>query len=189
MKKVLKWLMFIIGGLFILGVILSMIGGDTEPAMKQNESGEVQEVTAEPEKEKEPEAKEQKAVPFGEVAQLDNMEIKVEGVESSDHIGGDFGVTPDGKYMLIDVSITNGKKEAVTMDSSFFTIVEPDGTEYKADDEAWIYLDDPIIYEEINPKNTKTGKVVFDLPESVQDAVLKVDAGIFGTKSTTMKIK
>lgn len=190
MKKAFKIFSYIVGAILILGFIMAMFGGgDTEPATTEPEATEV---NAEPAKE--PEAKEEapknEAVPFGEVAALDDMGIEVLGISIANHLGSDdFGIEPDGQFLLVDVSITNNKKKAITVDSSFFKIVEPDGTEYISDGEAFVYVDDTIILESINPKNTKTGKVVFDLPESVQEAVLEVDSDILGIKSTKMELK
>ena len=52
--------------------------------------------------------------------------------------------------------------------------------QYSPDDEAWIYMDDPAIYEEINPGNTLKAVVPFDVAKNAKPDYLLLKAGTWG---------
>lgn len=90
-----------------------------------------------------------------------------------------------GNWMVVTVAVKNESKEAVTIDSSFFKLLEGDGTTYETDSDNLMYLDaeQNFFLEQINPKLEKTGKVLFAIPDGVKDLKLQVQTGAFGTET------
>ena len=90
-----------------------------------------------------------------------------------------------GNWMVVTVAVKNESKEAVTIDSSFFKLLEGDGTTYETDSDNLMYLDaeQNFFLEQINPKLEKTGKILFAIPDGVKDLKLQVQTGAFGTET------
>ncbi|WLD94415.1 DUF4352 domain-containing protein [Alkalihalobacillus sp. AL-G] len=80
--------------------------------------------------------------------------------------------------MIIDLKVTNNDKEARFIDTEMFRLVTADGTEYSADSEADMYVNEDIGFflQEVNPKMSKSGKVVFEVPAE-GDFQLQVSSG------------
>jgi hypothetical protein len=95
-----------------------------------------------------------------------------------------------GNWMVVTVTVKNESQEAVTVDSSFFKLLESDGTVYETDSDGLMYLDtnDSFFLEKINPKLEKQGKVLFAVPEGVTDLQLQVQTGAFGMETGTISL-
>jgi hypothetical protein len=87
-----------------------------------------------------------------------------------------------GNWMVVTIAVKNESKEAVTIDSSFFKLLEGDGTTYETDSDNLMYLSSGANFflEKINPKLEKTGQVLFALPASAKDLKLQVQPSLFG---------
>lgn len=96
-----------------------------------------------------------------------------------------YGETKTGHWELISINIQNNGKEAVTIDSSFFKLLESDGTVYETDSDSIMYIDSEksLFLEAINPKLSKDGEVLFAIPTSAIDLTLQVQTGYFGTET------
>jgi len=85
-----------------------------------------------------------------------------------------FGKKPQGKFVLVYVTVTNHGDEAQTFDGSSQKLLAGD-KEYSADDEAALYLKSSgSSFEEINPGNSVRGVLVFDVPKSVQPTAIEL---------------
>lgn len=90
-----------------------------------------------------------------------------------------FGVEAQGKFCLVAMKVKNIDKEPQTLfgDNQKLFVGE---AEYSANTEAAIYLDDSkSIFEEINPGNTLTGIVVFDVPKNAKPTKLELHDSLF----------
>ena len=92
----------------------------------------------------------------------------------------DFGVEPQGKFVLATMTITNNGDSAGSFFGSNQYLIDTEGRKASADDEAAIYLDEAqSLYEPINPGNSTTGIVVFDIPVDAVPASLELHDSAF----------
>lgn len=110
------------------------------------------------------------------------VEYTVVSVETASNVGGEYGEDADAQFVVVELKVTNKASESFTVSSNMFTLVDDQGREYDVDTDAMVYADDPIIYEQVDPGVTKTGIVIFDVPEDQQTRQLKIKpAGMFST--------
>ncbi|GHG44567.1 hypothetical protein GCM10011331_03220 [Flavimobilis marinus] len=105
----------------------------------------------------------------------------VEVADGGDRIGtADFGVRAQGAFLLVTVKVENVGDAPQYFFGDNQTLVDGEGREHSADSEAAIYLEDSAsLAEEVNPGNTVTGTVVFDLPASAEPASLRLHDSAF----------
>jgi hypothetical protein len=94
-----------------------------------------------------------------------------------------FGVTAQGQFCLVAVSIENIGKEAKTMFTDNQKLFDSEGREFSADTSAMIYLEGgaDIWLSEINPGNTQQGQLLFDVPAGVTLDYIKLYEGVFSS--------
>lgn len=109
------------------------------------------------------------------------MELTVTEVERGvDSIGDEyFGAEAQGEYILVHVSVSNQGDEEVSVWSEDFVLTDDAGTEYSTSDDDW-YLDEPLIIESVNPGNTYTGVLLYDVPEGAEVTTLEMTPMWFG---------
>jgi hypothetical protein len=111
-----------------------------------------------------------------------NVGVAILAVQSQPYML-EFGspTRADGKFILVTVAITNRQHDAITMTSSLFEIVDSAGNVYSASEKS-IELARGLFLNEINPGITKTGEIVFDVPESLglENLRLKFRGGMTG---------
>jgi len=93
---------------------------------------------------------------------------KVTKVVTKKNIGGkDFGDTAagDGIYVVVTMELTNNKDETKTFDESGSKLVTTDDKKYES---ATIlsFGDESLLFKEIQPDLTTTGKIAFEVPKS-----------------------
>ena len=131
---------------------------------------------------------------LNEPFKLGEVSFTVTGSTTAKNVGGEFGVNAQGTYLILDVIVKNESKEALTVDSSFFTL-SSEGATYDADTSADIYANEAgksFFLQEINPNLELKGKIVFDVTESViadPEKALNVQTGFWGTETGIIKLK
>ena len=120
------------------------------------------------------------AAGIGDPVTADDVEITVSDVERGiGSVGsGGFGADAQGEFVIVDITVKNNGTEEVTLTSLDFTLVG-DGVEYSTSDDAW-YEDGALSIESINPGNSYSGKLVFDVPEGASISTLEMTPGWFG---------
>jgi hypothetical protein len=84
--------------------------------------------------------------------------------------------TAVGEYLLVKMKVTNVGTEPQTFFASFNTL--SDGTtEFKSDDEAWIYLGNTLA--DLNPGDSIDTAVVFDVPVGTDPESIELHDGPF----------
>ncbi len=104
------------------------------------------------------------------------------------HVGGDgFGKDAQGQYWYVSVKVENiGDKPQSFFGSNQYMYVGK--KKYGADDEAAMYLDNSkSLYEDINPGNSVSGTVIFDLPKGATPTSLDLHDSAF-SGGVTIKI-
>jgi hypothetical protein len=174
MKKVFKFgcMGFVV--LIVLGIIVGALsdgGSDTASTDSTDTKTEV----------KDSKKEEKKAHAVGEEVSVGKLSYTVNGVEETDSLSSVLGdKTTEGKFVVVDLTLKNGDKEARFVDGEMFRIVGSDGTEFSSDAELDMYVNEDIGFflEEVNPKMSKTGKVVFELPAEETGYTLQVSSGL-----------
>jgi hypothetical protein len=89
--------------------------------------------------------------------------------------------TAQGQFCLVTLKVANIGKEAQTFDGSNQKAYGADGAQFSADDTAGIYANDndDAFLNDINPGNSVTGTVVFDIPKTAKLAKLELHDSAF----------
>ncbi len=131
------------------------------------------------------------AVAVGEPATVEDVTFTVTSEECGATTIGDetFGSTAQGTFCLFAVTVLNGSPEPFLFDSSSVKGYLGDA-EYSADGEAAIYLpDNDAFLEEVNPGNTVTATVVFDVPAGVQLDRLELSPGFMSSERAVVTLR
>lgn len=183
-KRVWFWL---IAGI----IVISIASGGGDDTGTQTASTEP---TTEETKDKPKEEAKETTGKMNEPLKVGNVSFTVTGTTTAKNVGGEFGVSAQGTYLILDVIVKNESKEALTVDSSFFAI-SSEGATYDADVSADIYANEAgksFFLQEINPNLEAKGKLVFDVTDGViadTEKALNVQTGFFGTETGIIKLK
>jgi len=113
-------------------------------------------------------SKQKTVATIGQAARDGQFEFTVKKIQCGvTKIGDEFTEKkPQGQYCLITVTVKNIGKEARTLDDSNQKAYDADGRQFSTD-EAGLYVkdNDAMFLENINPGNSATGVIVFDIPK------------------------
>ncbi|MFI0370833.1 DUF4352 domain-containing protein [Actinomadura sp. 1N219] len=121
------------------------------------------------------------AAKMGEAAKDGKFTFVVTDVSTrTESIGDEFvGREPQGKFVMVDVKVTNHATEAQGFLGSDQKLLAS-GNTYSADDEAAAYLpSSQSLYEQINPGNKVSGVVIFDVPRKVKPTAIELHDSAF----------
>lgn len=197
-----KWWVILLAVLFVIG--LATGGDDKEKAdTTANNSDAVDQVKKEdPQKEapkKEAPKKEDKMFSIGEEVSVGDMVYVVNNVEVSNQVGPSvLPTTASGTFLIANVTVLNKGNKAVTVDSSFFKLVDGE-KEFEADSIASMsanqgemgQIDNSFFLQKLNPDVSLSGNVVFDISEDQAVSsgnALRVQTGAFGTQKAVIKL-
>ena len=174
----------VVAALFVIAVIGSAVGGGSK-----DESGSTtaatgagegaapapaDEVAAEPAKPAEP--------GIGQPAADGKFNFVVSGVDCSLTEIGDqyFNTKAQGQFCVVSLTVTNIGDKPQSFFGDNASLFNGQGQEFSADSEAAIYLQDSSsLYEEINPGNTLSSKVVFDVPAGMTPTEIELHDSAF----------
>ncbi|MGT2982308.1 hypothetical protein BVE84_08655 [Streptococcus azizii] len=131
----------------------------------------------------------------GSSSLIGDVEYVVHSKELANRVGNEyFGEDANGQYVIVSITVKNNGKKVISLSDKFFKLVKGD-VEYEADSGAGIHVKDDsganLLYSELNPENTATGKVVFDVsPETANDPnlQLQVQTGFWGTEKAMIHL-
>lgn len=110
------------------------------------------------------------------------LEFVITGVDCSKTKIGDqyLNQTAQGKYCLVAMKVTNISNEPQTFFGSVQTTTDAQGRKFEPDSAAAFYLkDSKSLFEKINPGNSVTGTVVFDIPKDATLVEMELHDGAF----------
>src|SRR5699024_5281971 len=91
-----------------------------------------------------------------------------------------FGEKAQGQFILVSMTVTNVGDSSETFFGSDQKLLDDNGKEYSADDEAAISLQDSNSFlEDINPGNTSKGTIVFGGPKDVSPKLIACSGSLF----------
>lgn len=123
---------------------------------------------------------------IGDEVQVGDSIYIVDSTSAAQTMSDDFyDYSTEGMFLTANITVVNVGKEAMTVDSSMFNIVESDGTTYEPSTEL-NGLD--LFFDSINPKTKKNYSIVFELPEIKGEYMLQVSEGMLSTKSAIISL-
>jgi len=125
-----------------------------------------------------------------------NVTISVKGFESQDTIGDNQFSTAkaQGVFKVVTINIINNQKDAITIDSNSFKLMDDQKREFSDSSEAQMALmssssgDKGFFLKQINPGMSIDGHVVFDVPKDAKGFTLKARGGMTG-KEIILKVE
>ena len=137
-------------------------------------------------------ADEPKPIGLNQEASDGDFTFKVTKIEDGGTKIGDeyLNTKAQGKFVLVHMTIKNHGTDPGTFFGDNQYLVDTQGRKASADTEAAIYMGDnaQAIFEEINPGNTLSGVVVFDIPANATPASLELhDSAMSGGVTVTVK--
>ncbi|SFJ43830.1 protein of unknown function [Halobacillus dabanensis] len=199
-KRIWVWVLAVI----IIGAVAT--GGDEEDTASDNggNDAEATEANAEAsstdeggEEESSEENTETKTAKIGEPSTVDDVTFTVTDVRETSEIdsGNEFieNATTSGKFVLVNVTVKNEKKDALTIDSSYFKL-NAGGSEYDPTTSGEVTMalssEDDFFLTQVNPGLEKSGTIAFEVGKDVEvsEAILKASPGFWGTVSTEIQL-
>ena len=146
-------------------------------------------------KKKEEPKKEESKKELSKEGESSKVKITVGSVESIDSVGGEYlKEKAQGVFKVVEVSITNNQKDAITVDANSFKLMDNQDREFKYSTQAQTAYDignggkSDFFLKQLNPGLTQTGKIIFDVPADAQGLVLKARGGMTG-KEIKLKVE
>jgi hypothetical protein len=100
----------------------------------------------------------------------------VDSVDTADSVGSDaLEEEADGEFVIIELTMENAGSESFDVSNRHVKIVDSQGREYEPDSDALLAVENPIIFEQLDPGISKTFTVVFDVPPDQQDRQLMLE--------------
>ncbi|MGJ9529894.1 DUF4352 domain-containing protein [Actinotignum sp. GS-2025a] len=128
-------------------------------------------------------------VGIGTPVVLGDFEVTVTNVEKGvSHIGNDvLGKDATGQYVIVDVTVKNTGKEAAGFAESEQKLVDTEGRQHSVSGDSLYLGDASMIYEKVNPGNTVSGKLLFDVPADAVPAKLELETGWIHNATVTLQ--
>ena len=159
------WFIVLVG-LFVIGGLQSVLGGGSNSSTSSSQDTSTTTQTTTEASASSSEKSEEVTYSIGQEVPVGDVVYIVNSKEVNTNVGGEFGKTANGIFLVLNVTVKNNGKEAITVTDDFFTLLKGD-VEYKSDSTAGIYAnqDANFFLTEVNPENSVTGNVVFDITE------------------------
>ncbi|AWZ22869.1 Mpr protein [Rhodococcus pyridinivorans] len=177
-KKSKKW-PWIVGGIAAVVVIASVSGGgdDEKPTTPTNSDNPAVQVDA-------PAAAEEDTTAAMNIPVRDGkFEFVVTGVESGLTSLGDnpfLAEEAQGQFVVVTMTVSNISDEPKSLSPSDQKLIDGQGRTFSPDTSAALNLDSDVpIWDKINPGNTVTMPVVFDMPVDAVPTAIELHDSMF----------
>ena len=124
-------------------------------------------------------------VKIGQPARDGDFEFVIKSIKKASSIGTDRYLTrkAQGEFVIVELSVKNiGDSSQLLSDSSQYLYDTP-GNRYSADGAAGLYLSvdgaSSVWFTQVNPGNTVTGKIAFDVPAGTKIATAELHDSTF----------
>ncbi|MEK4894215.1 DUF4352 domain-containing protein [Bacillus sp. FSL M7-0996] len=188
----------------IVCLVLAMIlipseDKEEKPKAKETTQQASTEAKEEPKKEEvkkeQPKKKEEPKKELSKEGESSKVKIAVGSVESIDSVGGEYlKEKSQGVFKVVEISITNNQKDAITVDANSFKLMDNQDREFTYSTQAQTAYDignggkSDFFLKQLNPGLSQTGKIIFDVPADAQGLVLKARGGMTG-KEIKLKVE
>ena len=102
-------------------------------------------------------------------AYASNVGVAIGKIATTNSIGNKYHTTQaQGVFILVFIAVTNGQNDVVTIDANSFKLIDDRGREFthSVDGETSLTMlgEKSLFLTEVNPGNTVTGYIVYDVP-------------------------
>ncbi len=176
------------GGLVVLVValvvVVAAVGGGGGSQTAGSGSGE--------EADDQPGATKVNAVAMGEPVKAGKVEWTVVTARGATSLKSSFGGGKKaGNFVIVDFNFNNGNKEAVTLDSESFRLIDSEGREFEVDTDTFEYVepDKDIFLDQVNPGVSREGEVIFTVAPDASGFTLEAgDTDMFADENAYIKL-
>ncbi|PEU86237.1 glycerophosphodiester phosphodiesterase [Bacillus cereus] len=191
-----KWWFWLIVVIVVIGAAGNSSKDKEEAKETSTESKqEAKQETKKDEPKKEEPKKEEPKKELSKEGESSKVKIAVGSVESIDSVGGEYlKEKAQGVFKVVEITITNNQKDAITIDANSFKLVDNQDREFKYSTQAQTAFDigngggSDFFLKQLNPGLSQTGKIIFDVPTDAQGLVLKARGGMMG-KEIKLKVE
>ncbi|MED3538929.1 DUF4352 domain-containing protein [Bacillus toyonensis] len=191
-----KWWFWVIVVIIVLGAYGNSNKDKEETKTASTEpKQEVKQETKKDEPKKDEAKKEEPKKELSKEGESSKVNIAVGTVETLESVGSEhINEKAQGVFKVVELTLTNNQKDAITLSSNSFKLVDNQDREFSPSSAAQIKLNvanggnSKFLLEKLNPGLSQTGKIVFDVPKDAQGLVLKARGGITG-KEITLKLE
>ena len=131
------WFIVLVG-LFVIGGLQSVLGGGSNSSTSSSQDTSTTTQTTTEASASSSEKSEEVTYSIGQEVPVGDVVYIVNSKEVNTNVGGEFGKTANGIFLVLNVTVKNNGKEAITVTDDFFTLLKGD-VEYKSDSTAGIY--------------------------------------------------
>jgi hypothetical protein len=129
---------------------------------------------------------------IGDEIKVGNFSYKVNSVKFVKSVGNEFiKETADGIFVVVNLTLRNDDNEQHTLDNSFFKLTDEQGIEFQSSSEGSTALDmsdqETLFLKECNPKITKSGFLIFEVPEKATYD-LHLSGGFWSGRTAKVKL-
>lgn len=115
-----------------------------------------------------------------------DVKITVVSTESKAEIGDNqfSKAKAQGTFKVVELTVANNQKDAVTLDSNSFKLIDDQNREFSSSSESIMALgvDKTFFLKKLNPGLSATGFIAFDVPKDAKGFYLQAQGGITGKK-------
>lgn len=177
--------LYIIIGFILIG---NLLGRDNSSTTQNLEEPSGEQITA-----NQPEIK---TYSLGDEIQAGDFKWKITKSSTAKEIGQDvagtfFGKKADGVFIIFDVEVENTGKSAEYLMDSFVKLIDYQDREFSPNSVAVIYLrpeGSALMFEQINPGIKKKGKIVYDVPEGLKVANIRISSNLLESSFYHVKL-
>lgn len=188
-KKKRNWLK-IVGGVVLLlilaGCIKAVAGGGSTAAKSEAPAAPAGQTTSTAPKKEEP--KKDAPAALNTPVKSGDMEFTVTGFACDVTVESFTTVTPQGHFCKLTLSAKNVGTKQVTLFDGQLVVKDAKGAEYKASSETFA-VKDVILAKQINPGNTLTGAVYYDVPVDVVPNLAELKGDLFVAKPAKITLQ
>jgi len=174
--------------LIVAGIIVGFIIGQeytkysiSQKIEKAFSQPSIVETTREKDKNLEKELKKAIDKNIGDEIELATIKLKINSSVEENIIQSKYGspkVADEGtKFVVLDLTITNITKSPFSFDTDGFNLVDDDNTQYYPYEYTISNIDNYLDMEELSPNISKTGKIVYLIPKTIESYSLIVKKG------------
>ena len=129
---------------------------------------------------------------IGDSVQAGDFKWKITKFTTAKTIGTNPYLTTeaDGIYLILNVEVENTGNSAEYLMDSYLKLVDDQNREFSPDSSAAIYLDSnqALLFEQVNPGIIKKGKIVFDVPENLNVANVRISSNLLSSSVYNVKL-
>jgi hypothetical protein len=181
--------------LILIGIIGSLGSRDKKEKKQAEEKADFQEV-AKTENPAEEKKEEEKIYKMKEPVPVGNFIVAVLAIDENKNLSdGLIKREADGIYKIVGIMFTNKDKEAHSVDSTMFKLVDDKGRKFDSSSEGNMVMSmsssgkQDLFLKQVNPSVTASGVAVFDIPKDAQGLKLEVSGGIFSSEKKLIELQ